>query len=63
MIIAEKSCQLLDLFGLHFDSLVHLLSIVESCDVYLLLHEVIEPVIELGIALGKLILVSFGLIN
>lgn len=63
MIIAEQCCKLLDLLGLYFDSLVYLLSIVESCDVYLLLHEAIEPVIELGVALWKLILVSFGLIK
>jgi hypothetical protein len=63
MIIAEQCCQLLDLLGLYFDSLVYLLSIVESSDVYLLLHKAIEPVIELGVALWKLILVGFGLIK
>ena len=62
MIIAEQSCQLLDLFSLYFDSLTYFLSIIEGCNVYLFLHEAIESIIELRTALGKLILVCFRLI-
>ena len=63
MIIAEHSCKFLNLLCLYFDSLVHLLSIIEGCNVYLFLHEGIEPIIELWVALGNLVLICLRLIR